>query len=58
MKKPNILFILSDQHSPHVIGCGGNEVIDTPSLDKLASEGITLTTCIVRIHCASQAVPP
>lgn len=42
MKKPNILFILSDQHSPHVIGCGGNEVIDTPSLDKLASEGIYL----------------
>lgn len=39
-KRPNILFILSDQHSPHVIGCGGNEIINTPRLDKLASEGV------------------
>ena len=39
-KKPNILFILSDQHSPHVIGCGGNSIIETPNLDRLASEGI------------------
>jgi len=40
MKKPNILFLLSDQHSPHVIGCGGNDIIDTPNLDKLAAEGM------------------
>jgi choline-sulfatase len=38
-KRPNILFIMSDQHSPHVLGCGGNKTIATPSLDKLASEG-------------------
>jgi choline-sulfatase len=40
MKKPNILFILSDQHSPHVIGCGGNDIVNTPNLDRLASEGM------------------
>lgn len=40
MNKPNILFILSDQHSPHVIGCGGNNIVNTPNLDKLASEGL------------------
>lgn len=39
-KKPNVLFILSDQHSPNVIGCGGNQTIDTPNLDKLSSEGV------------------
>ncbi|MBN2852101.1 MAG: sulfatase-like hydrolase/transferase [Clostridia bacterium] len=38
-KKPNVLFILSDQHSPHVTGYEGNEIINTPNLDKLASEG-------------------
>lgn len=40
MPKPNILFILSDQHSPHVLGSAGNPIINTPNLDKLASEGI------------------
>ena len=40
IKRPNVLFILSDQHSPHVIGCGGNVIINTPNLDRLASEGM------------------
>ncbi|MBN2557661.1 MAG: sulfatase-like hydrolase/transferase [Clostridia bacterium] len=39
-KRPNILFILSDQHSPHVLGCAGNRDIRTPNLDSLASEGV------------------
>jgi len=38
-KRPNILFFLSDQHSPHVCGWEGNDVIRTPSLDRLAAEG-------------------
>lgn len=42
-KKPNILFILSDQHSPHVIGCENNNIINTPNLDKLAKEGAYFT---------------
>ncbi|MFO7611612.1 MAG: sulfatase-like hydrolase/transferase, partial [Clostridia bacterium] len=41
-KRPNILFILSDQHSPHVLGCAGNRDIRTPNLDSLASEGVVL----------------
>ena len=39
-KRPNILFFFSDQHSPHVTGFGGNDTIDTPSLDRLAAEGV------------------
>lgn len=39
-KQPNILFILSDQHSPHVTGWEGNQSVDTPRLDELASEGV------------------
>lgn len=42
-KKPNILFILSDQHSPHVAGWEGNQAVETPRLDKLAAEGISMT---------------
>ena len=28
MNRPNILLILSDQHSPHVAGCYGDPVVD------------------------------
>ncbi len=37
--RPNILLICSDQHTPRVTGCYGNEVIATPNLDRLAREG-------------------
>jgi choline-sulfatase len=37
--KPNFLFILSDQHSPHVLGYEGNDKVNTPCLDRLACEG-------------------
>jgi choline-sulfatase len=33
----NLLFLHSDQHSPHVLGCGGNDVVRTPHLDVLAA---------------------
>ncbi len=38
-KKPNILFLMSDEHSPHAIGCEGNEIVQTPNLDQLAASG-------------------
>lgn len=38
--KPNVLFILSDDHSVPFLGCYGNTDLKTPNLDKLASEGI------------------
>jgi len=39
-KRPNILLILSDDHSfPHV-GCYGNTDIRTPNLDRFASQGM------------------
>jgi arylsulfatase A-like enzyme len=38
--KPNVLLILSDDHSyPHV-GCYGNSDIMTPNLDRFAAEGM------------------
>lgn len=38
--KPNVLFIMSDQHSARALGCYGNSEISTPNLDRLASEGV------------------
>ena len=39
-KKPNILFLMTDQHSMRVLGSYGNQIIKTPNLDKLANEGV------------------
>ena len=45
-KKPNILLVVSDQHRGSAMGCAGNKQIRTPTLDKLASEGIRFTNAV------------
>lgn len=39
MKKPNILFILSDQQRWDTLGCYGQKINLTPNLDQMAREG-------------------
>jgi choline-sulfatase len=39
MKPSNVLFILSDQHNPKVMGCAGHPIVHTPHLDALAARG-------------------
>ncbi|MGK7397387.1 MAG: sulfatase family protein [Candidatus Cyclobacteriaceae bacterium M3_2C_046] len=39
----NVVFIVSDDHHPEVIGTAGNSLIKTPNLDLLASEGMFFT---------------
>jgi len=41
-RRPNLLFILTDQQRQDSLGCYGNPVIETPHLDRLAAEGIRL----------------
>ena len=41
--RPNILLIMSDQHSKHVLGCYGNPIASTPNLDALASRGVAFS---------------
>jgi len=41
--KPNILWITIEDTSPQFIGCYGNKDARTPTIDKLASEGIRFT---------------
>lgn len=40
MKRPNILFLFSDQHSQKISGCYGDKVVQTPNIDRLAAEGV------------------
>lgn len=39
-KKPNIIFIFSDQQRPDTMGCYGQKLPITPNLDRMAAEGV------------------
>ncbi len=38
--RPNVLFLLSDQHQHRALGFQGHPVVETPNLDALAGQGI------------------
>jgi arylsulfatase A-like enzyme len=38
--RPNILLLMSDQHRGDCLRAGGNPVIETPNLDRLAAAGV------------------
>src|SRR5262245_26552524 len=38
--RPNVLFIMGDDHAPYVIGAYGNKLARTPNLDRLAGSGV------------------
>ncbi len=44
-KRPNIVFIMSDDHASHAIGCYGSTINTTPNIDRIAREGIRLENC-------------
>lgn len=44
--KPNVLFIISDQHNAKVLGHKGHPDAITPSLDRLAEEGVRFDNAI------------
>jgi len=46
MKKPNVLFILSDQHNAKALSSNGHPDVRTPRLDRLAGEGVYFSNAI------------
>jgi len=44
-KRPNILYIMSDDHAAHAISAYGSKVNQTPQIDRIASEGIRFNHC-------------
>jgi arylsulfatase len=38
--RPNILYLMTDQHRADCLGCAGNRVIKTPHLDSIAADGV------------------
>jgi arylsulfatase A-like enzyme len=44
-EKPNFIFVFCDNLGYGDLGCTGNKLHRTPHVDRLAREGITLTSC-------------
>lgn len=46
-KRPNILFILTDDHPVTGLSCYGNKILKTPNMDRIAREGTRFTNAFV-----------
>ena len=44
-RRPNILFIMADDHASQAIGCYGSRVNRTPGIDRIAREGVRFDNC-------------
>ena len=45
--RPNILYIMADDHAAHAVSAYGSKVNQTPQIDRLAKEGMRFTQCFV-----------
>ena len=44
VQRPNVVYIMSDDHAAHAISAYGSRVNQTPNIDRLAKEGMLLTS--------------
>ncbi len=51
---PNIVVVMSDQHRADMIGCAGDPSVRTPTLDRLAAEGVRFS----RVFCQGPLCMP
>lgn len=53
-KRPNILLITTDQQRHGLLGCEGDRFVRTPSLDRLAAQGVTFANA----YCTNPVCVP
>jgi N-acetylglucosamine-6-sulfatase len=52
-KRPNVLFVLTDDQRWDALGCAGHEWFKSPHLDRLAKEGVQFTNAFVTTSLCS-----
>ena len=45
VRQPNIIFMMTDDHTPQAMSCYGGNLIQTPNMDRIANEGIRFDNC-------------
>ena len=50
-KQPNIILIFTDDQGYQDLGCFGSKTIKTPNLDRMAAEGVRLTSFYAQPVC-------
>ncbi len=55
MSRPNLLFVYADQMRGMDMGCAGNKQVRTPTLDRLAEEGVRCTHAFSNIPVCGPA---
>jgi len=46
-KRPNVILIMTDDHTTQAMSCYGSRLIQTPNLDRIANEGMRFDNCYV-----------
>jgi len=54
-QRPNIIYIMSDDHDANAISAYSKKLISTPNIDRIANEGILFTRCFVGNSICSPA---
>ncbi|HLQ71467.1 MAG TPA: sulfatase-like hydrolase/transferase, partial [Bacillota bacterium] len=44
-QKPNIVYIMTDDHAAHAMSCYDSKINETPNLDRIANEGMRFDNC-------------
>ncbi len=52
--RPNILFIMTDDHTTQAMSCYGSRINQTPNLDRIAHEGVRMD----RVFCTNSICTP
>jgi arylsulfatase A-like enzyme len=46
-RRPNILYVMTDDQTVQEMSCAGNRILQTPNLDRLAAGGVRFANCFV-----------
>jgi len=44
-KRPNLLYIMTDDHAAHAMSCYESSINETPNMDRIAAEGMRFQNC-------------
>ena len=48
MNRPNVLFLIADEHNAKCLGAAGHPFVSTPNLDRLASQGVRFANAVTQ----------